>query len=610
MSNRVSNIPPFRGRLYQDLIARFPSWMKLDEPMDALLLTAAKETFLVNEKHLANYLNSFLPTADGSASNNLYIIESTNDFSMLDTISGEYITPVSGMVGLSKVLTKEDLFGCIPTRISHGASHGVSGENMSVLSASGESLAYVQTSPSSGVYYFSMVDDPSLYFLSEAYEIIASGELSMRHVEERLEFVPVTGDWYRATLSHMPDGLLELFDVYDVGISVNLDHSGTYVEAAADSLKNFGQLRARYDYRDFQNIHRITTDAINWNIAQERVEPAMIIEQSNRYYETIPIQFAESTGAGSVLLVADCKSIKPGERARVDFDCEVYVHQEESLSGIYQYDFTGEAHLDSLRIFSQSGTYGAALYYDETSENLYTSFVSGTVEVRGISPDDYYMEAGNGKITVYNNRTEILGPFHITYYAAINKRYEVFARQSYRRSSGDIDLTPFFKDYSIEKNVLIPKSILKITENDANIWTMLSSAPLEHFSVSVQRARKAIVHDPEYGNLWILQDNDILYNLAHSDKYDVQPRSKTFTHIIGDIEHEGWTQSGDYWYKPMALMDFEQPDDPYLLLSAALYDAYLGILAEKNATYYIILVSRFDPSSITVFPVVGGETLP
>ena len=611
MSNRISDIPPFKGRSYLDFILHFPSWMEFTGPIDAVLLAAAKETFLAGTKHLGDHFNSFLPTADGAVSRTAYIIESTTDFSTTDVVSGEYTSPVSGTVALTRVLTEDELFGCIPTRISHTESYPLLGENMAALPASGEALTYIQVSPSSGVYYFSMVDDPSLYLLSESYEIVASGELSMRHVEESLEFIPVTGSWYRAMLSHAPDGALSLFDVYEQGVSVTLDHSGTHVEAELETLGGIGMLRAGYAYRDFADIHRVTSSGIRWNIAQRRAEPDMLVERSDLHYETVTARFANSEVASTVLLAVECEDIRPGERARVDFVYDAYVHQEEALSGIYQYDFAGDAHLDSVRIFSENSTYGNVLYYNAGTENLYTSPVAGSTEVRLLNPGEYSMEAGDGKVTVYNSATAISGPFHITYYIGTSRRYNVFARQSYRRSSGDIEVTSFRKDYEItSEGALRPKSILQLTEGDGNVWTMLSSAPLEHFSISVRRSRKGVAHDPEPGNLWILQDNDFLYNLERPARYDVQPRDDTYTHVIDDSPHENWIPSGSYWYKRLPLIDFEQPENPYLLRSMAIYDAFLGILAERDGDYYMILTSRFDPTDITVFPVVGGDTLP
>ena len=611
MSKRISDIPPFKGRTYRDFILHFPSWMGLGGPLGGFLLTAAKEMFLVGTKHTGDYLNSFLPTADASISELLYTIEANADFSTTDVLSGEYTTPVSGTVGLTRVLSEDTLFGCTPTRVAHAASHTISGEALTPLPASGEALSYVQITPASGVYYFSMVEDPSLYILSDAYEIIASGELSMRYVEEDLVFFPVTGSWYRAALSHVPDGALEVFDVYAPGVYLtNLDVSGTYVEIAEEDLGNLGRLRGRYAYKDFDTLHRITTDALCWNITQERMDPAMLIGHDEQHFENISTKLAHSYVSNSVLLSADCRDIKPGERASVDFTYEFYVHQEEALSGIYQYDIGGTAHENSLRIFSESGTHGSVLYYHPGTENLYTSPVDDTVAVRALSPDEYYMEAGGGKVTVYNDITAVLGAFHITYYVKNTRTYNVFAQQSYRRSSGDIYNTPFWDDYDLDSDgVLRPKSILKLTEGDADLWTMLSSAPLEQFSVSVPRARKGIVFDPEPGNLWILQDNDILYNLDRAVRYDVQPRDATYTHAIDDVAHDGWIPSGSFWYKRVPLIDFEQPDVPYLLRSMAIYDAFLGILAEKDGQYYIQFVSRFDPEETSIFSIIGGDAI-
>jgi len=558
----------------------------------------SKDLFMAEDYHRSTYMNSFLPSANGAVPTTAYL--SNIDLPII-SISGVYSNPISGEVGITRAYERNELFTSPPTRVSFVRLDDISGE---IPPSSGEALCYVQGSVLSGLYYYSRVGDPSLYLLNENYEIVASGEFSRHHVSEILEFIPVTGEWYRAMLSHEPDTDVSFFDIYNPEVPVELDHSGTHVEATGDTISHVGQIRARYSYRDFDSIHRITTETMSWNIGTQIVDPAMVIEPSDPV--RVPIQFARTPSSEMVLLAADCADLRPGECAIVDFSYHTHVHYVESSSGIYQYP-SDSADEDSLRVFSTGGL-GRSVYYNTTTGNIYGNNIAGTVELRRIT-DEYRAELGVGLFTVYNEDTPGAGPFYITYSERQTKRYYIFASQSYAACTTP-EAPNYALDYILVDEVLIPASILSISDSDPELQSLLHSAPLSDFQVSIARGRKGICYDSELGDVWILQDNDILYNLAMDTKYYVQPRDAVYTYLRSDVTLDGWAKTGSHWYRRAKLMDFEEPNQAYLFRSMVLYDEYIAILGERNSEYFIMFCSRFNPLQFIVLPVVGSAFIP
>jgi len=591
-------ISPFEGRKYRDVLQRYPSWMVFGDSLRGFFKELSKDLFMAEDYHRGTYMNSFLPSANGAAPATTYL---SNIDLPIASISGVYSNPISGEIGITRAYEKNELFTNPPTRVSFVRLDDISGE---IPPSSGEALCYVQGSALSGLYYYSRVGDPSLYLLNENYEIVASGEFSRRHVSEPLEFIPVTGEWYRAMLSHEPDTDVSFFDIYNPEAPVELDHSGTYVEASKDIISHVGQIRARYSYRDFDSIHRITAETMSWNIGTQIVDPVMVVEPSDPV--RVSVQFALTPPSGTVLLAADCTDLRPGECAIVDFSYHTHVHHVESSSGVYQYP-SDSADQDSLRIFSAGGL-GRSVYYNTTTGNIYGNNVAGTMALRRIT-DEHGAELGDGLFTVYNEDATGAGPFYVTYSERQTKRYYIFASQSYVACT--IPEPPNYAlDYTLVDEVLIPASILSISDSDLELQSLLRSAPLSDFQVSIIRGRKGICYDSELGNVWILQDNDILYNLAADMKYYMQPRAAVYTYLRSDVALDGWAKTGSYWYRRAKLMDFEEPDQAYLFRSMVLYDEYIAILGERNSEYFIVLCSRFNPSQFIVLPVVGSTFIP
>lgn len=621
MSNRISYIPVHRGRTFDIMSSKYPGWMSMlydnTDPLNNLIALLSTTSFSLSHEHIGNVRDQYIYTGNIGSNYAQYTISSDTDFLITDIISGEYHNDlgVSGTVFVSSMQKPSHIFDGCPTRFLFDSFYNISGELLDIVPTSGEGFSYVQFSPMSGGYLLSMNDDNSIYTLDEDYQIIASGNYGLFHVEENVSFIPLTGEYYYATLSHVPTGETTFFDIYNEGASISgLIQDRDIIEIPHDYLSWFGQLRARYDYNAFDSISRITTDRIVWNIPYFVQEPAYITDTSG-VLTSIPFDFANTYTSGEVYLSCDPLDIMPGEPAQVIFSYDDYTHTEEVTSGVYQYSIPSGyfVYEDSIRLFSENGSEDSKIYYDSSTENFYLDDSDGLTTLYGISDNDYQSWFGDGYLTILNNTADD-GPFHVTYYTRKYKTYNVFARQSYRRSTGAVDITPYWKDYTIKNNVLYPVSILPIVENDISMKGLLRSSPLESFVVNVRRSRKGFVYDSVIGNFWVLQNNDLLYRVDRpSVKYFVRIPSSSdevlYTHLISDRKTDGMTASGEYYYRDYEMVDYEQGEQ-HLLRSMVIYDNYFAILTERNGTYYLVLVNKFDPTDISKHEVFGSEFVP
>jgi len=599
--NRSDEIALYRGRDYRNIVNLFPSWMNLireDDPINSLLTILGTEQFLAKDRLRGDIRNWFLPTGNLAMPEYLYETDLDANYQTSDILSGDYETSLySGGARLTQMAARDLHAGRI-TRATLDSQYDISGLPSGTLS--GEGLSFVQQSPYSGQYYLSFYGDPYLYTANyDDTTIYASGDYHTRNAREYVDFLPLSGEWSEYFLTHSGT-LPDLVDIYNLGGTLSgalIDGSRIY----SQHLDWFGRLLAQYDYTTHENISRISSENYIWNILSFIRRPSMLVDPPEGIYDTIPLSRTKTPFSGTIAFSTECLDLMPGEMVDLTFTFPSYHHQEEPLSGTYFYESTsGEIDKNSVRIFNGNPTEGRPVYYNPSTGNLYNYPLGSLTTLYPV--EDYTATGGGGFVEIFNPST-LSGTFHVIYHTKDTKVYECHSRQSYVPSES-IVWSPYWKDYRVEDNTLIPMSIIELEETDVALLSLLRSSPLDSFSAHARRGRRGLCWDPDLENFWILQSNDILHNIAGDKSHAVNVGRGDFCYLLDNSPHPGWESLGGFYGRRYPILDFQRGD--ILLRSMCLYDNRLVVLGEKNNTLYLLFLERSDPSSQYVLTLEGA----
>lgn len=610
--SKQTHIPVHQGPLYNINVQKYPTWMKfalLDDDLGKFISVISTLSVHAIEKRINDFYDSYGSTADTAPKYSHYYISRDTDFTYDSLISGDYTTGI-GYVGstvIQQVNSIAEFYTSDPTRFTFEAQNTID----TSITTSGMALCYTEVSPVSGIYYVSFAADPTLYTMNEDYKIVASGNYQRYLVDEELEFSPLSGDLYVATLSHTPATSVQFYDIYSEGTTVSgITLSSTSVFSQGEQINWFGRLRAKYSYDDFTEIARVSTGKVIHSINQWEGVPAFVCDETVETF--VPLD-SNTHVTGYRSFAVDPTIVVPGETVEITFGYDLYQIQSETLSGTYEYSIaaTDSVHLDSVRIISQSAT-DNLVYYD--SGTTYLSNVNpGSYDTYGNVPSDDFTVEGTSSKLLIRNYTAIAGPFKIVYYVRRERTNTVESYQSYAADieGGFVRKPDYYKDYTWNKSgMLVPKTIIAPIETASSIVSQFLTMPIDRFSFAVRRWRKGICYDPFFKNYWILENNDVVYNLANKKRYYI-PRyleDPRYTYVCDIVHHDGWSDGTGYYYKRVDLENY-YPEARYLITGMTLWGAYLCFYAFKDQKSYIILSSRFDPSQVLVYQIYGDLPL-
>lgn len=256
------------------LLDKYPLWMRLrkvGDPIRGIFESLGVHLLNLERGNRRSYYSSFLVTSDVDADSNYnmyYVI--SGDINELSIISGYYDTmDVTGEIDLIK-LNEDETENYYPTR-------GFAVEKIS-LPESGNitGLCYLDEIIS-GILLISYDQDGSIYSLDENYESLSSSSYCQAAADFYPEFVPLSGNLYRADLFHEPL-TYEFMDIYAADVPI----SGVFVEGQyafifENDLQNYGRILAHITYELCACPYRIKSDQYRWQYFYESEMPDILL---------------------------------------------------------------------------------------------------------------------------------------------------------------------------------------------------------------------------------------------------------------------------------------------------------------------------------------------
>jgi len=256
------------------LLDKYPSWMrlrKLGDPIHGIFESLGIHLLNLERGSRRSYYSSFLVTSDVDAdsSYNMYHILS-GDINETSIISGYYDTmDATGEMDLIK-LDEDETEDYYPTR-------AFAMEKI-LLPESGyiAGLCYLDEIIS-GILLVSYDQYGSVFSLDENYESLGSTSYCLATAEFYPEFVPLSGDLYKADLFHEPL-TYEFEDIYNAGVSISgVFVEGQYAFAFESDLQSYGRVLAHITYELCACPYRIKTDIYKWQYFYESEMPDILL---------------------------------------------------------------------------------------------------------------------------------------------------------------------------------------------------------------------------------------------------------------------------------------------------------------------------------------------